>query len=211
MDKLWQQQSRGLPGNRGSSWGGEDEGEDRHSRGRAMLTLPSLKAPAPLTRSKAAPGRRAGGAGTLLTPTPQRNPCLHVFPPYFLCTAHGNKFIDNRHRADRGWEHSAVAEGRRDRTGTIAGQYKRNARPPKAQHRKPHLKFSAGRDGVKVFPCVKRGWLAGTVLAGMALFWSVERGSFMSGLRMSQLQGQRSSCKRHARVKEDHFEPKHQT
>lgn len=51
-----------------------------------------------------------------------------------------------------------------------------NMRPFNVQHRKPHLKFSAGRDGVKVFPCVKRGWLAGTVLAGRALFWSVERG-----------------------------------
>lgn len=84
--------------------------------------------------------------------------------------------MDNHCHTERGWEHSAVAEGHRNRTGTTAGQDKINMRPFKAQHRKPHLKFSAGRDGVKVFPCVKRGWLAGTVLAGMALFWSVERG-----------------------------------
>ena len=45
------------------------------------------------------------------------------------------------------------------------------------QHRKAHLKFSAGRDGVKVFPWGKRAGLAGTELAGMALFWSAERGS----------------------------------
>lgn len=47
----------------------------------------------------------------------------------------------------------------------------------KTQRRKPHLKFSAGRDGVKAFPCGKRVGLAGTELAGMALFWSAERGS----------------------------------
>lgn len=44
------------------------------------------------------------------------------------------------------------------------------------QDKGPHLKLSAGRVGVKVFPWVKRGWLAGTVLAGMALFWSAGRG-----------------------------------
>lgn len=47
---------------------------------------------------------------------------------------------------------------------------------------KPHLKFSVGRAAVKVFPWAKRGGLAGMVLAGMALLWSVERARVIFGL-----------------------------
>lgn len=46
----------------------------------------------------------------------------------------------------------------------------------------PHLKFSVGRAAVKVFPWAKRGGLAGMVLGGMALLWSMERAEVSFGL-----------------------------
>lgn len=61
----------------------------------------------------------------------------------------------------------------------------------KAEHRqgmagaaqvRPHLKLSAGRAAVKVFPWANRGALAGMVLAGMALLSSVEGTQVIFGL-----------------------------
>jgi len=164
------QQRRGLSGSPGSSGGGGDEGEDWHGRGGAVLAVRSLKAPA-LTSSKAAPGRRAG-VQEPFSPPPLKGTDAWVGSPRIFCA----RCTGTRLWTTTALQGEAGAAGRRNRTGTTAAQDKTNTRPSKAQHRKPHLKFSAGRDGVKVFPCVKRGWLAGTVLAGMALFWSAERG-----------------------------------
>lgn len=49
---------------------------------------------------------------------------------------------------------------------------------------KAHLKPSAGRDGVKAFPCGNSGGAAGSELAGMALFWSAERGRVSGAERL---------------------------